>query len=391
MLINKIKNIINSKKSLLCAGPMSLNIVNAVIEIADGGDIPLMLISSRRQIDDKSIKRGYVNNWSTEEFAAYVNKTQKKNNIILARDHGGLWQNNIEIEKKLSLKDAMKSAKDSYACDIDSGFHILHIDPSIDIYNQLSSDIIFERFIELHEFCTSYAKKQNKTIEYEIGTEEQMIHINKQEEFNSTLSRIKKYCDANNYKYPLFVVAQVGTKVVEMKNIGIINSLYKSNNLSDIVSLCSSCKMNNMFIKVHNADYLQDNILKLFPEIGINAVNAAPEFGVCETKAFLELLEKYNLLNIENEFLELAYNSKKWEKWLVTGSRLNKRDKAIIAGHYIFSNPDFIKIKDFAQKHLIHQGIVIDDYLKDKVKDEIYRYMQDFRLFQDIKTEVKAC
>ena len=34
----------------------------------------------------------------------------------------------------MNLKDAMNSAKASYKADIDAGFQILHIDPSIDIH-----------------------------------------------------------------------------------------------------------------------------------------------------------------------------------------------------------------------------------------------------------------
>ena len=35
-------------------------------------------------------------------------------NIILARDHGGPWQNELEKNQNMNLKDAMQSAKDSY-------------------------------------------------------------------------------------------------------------------------------------------------------------------------------------------------------------------------------------------------------------------------------------
>ena len=131
--------------TLLGVGPMSKNCVDATIELADKYKTPLMLIASRRQIDSEQFNGGYVENWTTEQFAEYVFKIDKNKNIILARDHGGPWQNEIEVNKNMNLDDAMKSAKSSYKADIDAGFHILHIDPSVDIHSQPNIDQILER------------------------------------------------------------------------------------------------------------------------------------------------------------------------------------------------------------------------------------------------------
>ena len=57
---------------------MSVNCVDASIEIADKNNIPLMLIASRRQVDAECFGGGYVNNWSTEKFSNYVRKKSKK-------------------------------------------------------------------------------------------------------------------------------------------------------------------------------------------------------------------------------------------------------------------------------------------------------------------------
>ena len=48
---------------------------------------------------------------------------------------------------------AMDSAKVSYAADLDAGFEILHIDPSIDIHGQPDIEEVLERSFELYEFC----------------------------------------------------------------------------------------------------------------------------------------------------------------------------------------------------------------------------------------------
>ena len=50
-ILNEI--ISKNKSTLLGVGPMSLNCVNATIELANENNIPLMMIASRRQIDSK--------------------------------------------------------------------------------------------------------------------------------------------------------------------------------------------------------------------------------------------------------------------------------------------------------------------------------------------------
>ena len=58
----------------------------------------------------------------------------------------------------------MQSAKDSFQADIDAGFHMLHIDPSVDIHSQPDTDQILERVYELYDFCWSHAQQKNQDI-----------------------------------------------------------------------------------------------------------------------------------------------------------------------------------------------------------------------------------
>lgn len=68
--------------TLLGVGPMSVNCVDAAIELANEHDVPLMLIASRRQIDSEDFGGGYVNNWTTEDFAQYVIDADKKGMVV---------------------------------------------------------------------------------------------------------------------------------------------------------------------------------------------------------------------------------------------------------------------------------------------------------------------
>ena len=160
---NKIKNYLYERScTILGVGPMSVNCVDAAIELSNEYNAPIMLIASRRQIDSEQFNGGYVNNWTTCEFTKYVKNKDNKKNIILSRDHGGPWQNNLEIEKKMNLYQAMKSAKDSFKSDIDAGIEVLHIDPSIDMHSAISKNLLLDRLFELYEFCWDYAKKKKQ-------------------------------------------------------------------------------------------------------------------------------------------------------------------------------------------------------------------------------------
>lgn len=385
MIQNKIKNYISKYRcTLLGVGPMSINCVDAAIELVNEFDTPLMLIASRRQIDSEHFNGGYVNNWTTSEFANYVKNKDKSGNIILSRDHGGPWQNNEEQKKNMSLDLAMKSAKESYKADIDAGFEILHIDPSIDIHGIPSQNQILERLFELYEYCWSYALSKKKKIIFEVGTEEQSGSTNTPEELDCTLTSIKKFCDKNNLPLPTFVVIQTGTRVMETRNVGSFDSPLRV--VDEIPSeiqvpkMIEICNQHNIFMKEHNTDYLSDVALSWHPRLGIHAANVAPEFGVAETKAFLKIMEDNDLKSFADKFLELSYNSKKWEKWMLPNTTASDRDRSIISGHYIFSTPECIELKKKISKHLISKNIELDTYLRNQVKKSILRYFHNFRL-----------
>ena len=385
MVKKKINNYFSKQCcTLLGVGPMSINCVDSALELSKEYNAPIILIASRRQIDSEQFNKGYVNNWSTFEFAKYVRNKDRGKNLILARDHGGPWQNNIEIDQKMSLVQAMTSAKDSFKSDIDAGIEILHIDPSIDIHGLVSKDKLLDRLFELYEYCWEYAKKNKKEIAFEVGTEEQSGSTNTPDDLNETLSSIKKFCNKNKITFPTFVVVQTGTKVMETKNIGTFDSpLRVENEIAaeiQVPKMTEICKNFNVFMKEHNTDYLSDQSLLWHPRLGIHAANVAPEFGVAETNAFIQILENNNLESLAIKFIELSFKSKKWHKWMLPNSTASVREKAIISGHYIFSTPECIELKKEASLNLKKKGIDLDVHLRNQIKKSIYRYMYNFRL-----------
>jgi len=374
--------------TLLGVGPMSLNCTDAAIDLANQYEIPLMLIASRRQIDSEEFGGGYVNNWTTEKFSDYVIDRDKKGKILLARDHGGPWQNEQEKSQKLSLRRAMDSAKLSFRADIDAKFQIIHIDTSVDIFSKPTVDEIIDRVFELYEYCWNYAQQQGQDIIFEIGTEEQTGSTNTQEELDYLLNKIFAFCNENRLPKPTFVVVQTGTRVVETRNIGSFDSPIRvAKEIPaeiQVPKMVEICKKHGILLKQHNTDYLSDETLKWHPRLGIHSANVAPEFGVAETDALIRILEMNNLQKYAEDFLQLAYDSNKWKKWMLPSSNATDRDRSIIAGHYIFATEKVSILKERAAVELKKKGIELEYELKDRVKTGIMRYLKNFRMVRTI-------
>jgi len=380
MKIDKLVNAIKNQKTVLAVGPMSKNCIDATIEVAQLRNIPIQFIPSRRQIESSDAGSGYVNNWSTEIFSRYVKNKDLKKNLFLARDHGGPWQNNFEKDKFKEYKDALKSSLESFKVDILSDFDFLHIDTSIDVNQNIDSEEAANRACELLYLCEEFAKKENKTLNYEIGTELQGEGVNDIGEVENNLKIINSFCDKNKKQKPFFYVIQNGAKVLEMENVGIFESnaiedfTVEFDNIKKINKLCNDF---GIFSKAHNSDYLSKKYATLYPELGINGANIAPEFGVIETTTYIEIFDEYNLKSEKDMFLKIAYDSKKWKKWLKPNSSISDYEKALIAGHYVFSDTQFLELKSKVARNVSH-NLDIDQKVKENIKYKINYYLESF-------------
>ena len=66
---------------------------------------------------------------------------------------------------------------------------------------------------------------------------------------------------------------------------------------------------------------------------------------------------------------------------MLRDSSANDYDRAIISGHYIFSNSKFIEIKNELSKILkIKKKLSLDKILKNEIKISIERYLSNFNL-----------
>jgi len=87
-----------------------------------------------------------------------------------------------------------------------------------------------------------------------------------------------------------------------------------------------------------------------------------------------------NLSRLADRFILLAHNSGKWKKWLLPESNASDIEKALMAGHYVFSKAEFYDLKLEAEKTLKPKNINLDFYLKSEIKKSIGRYLKFFKL-----------
>jgi hypothetical protein len=306
-------------------GPMSKNIVDAVLQFSEENNQFIGVIPSRRQIE---FNGGYVNNWSTSDFCEYIKSKSKK--IILVRDHCGPSQGSVEDDGVESFIEDCKY------------FDVIHIDVWKK-YPDYESGL--KKTIQFLELCY----QNNPNIFYEVGTEESIRKF-ESDELDKFVYDLSVNLDPKLFNRIKFLVIQSGTALKENQNIGSFDS-------SRLVEMVKICEKWGLIPKEHNGDYISDDTLCIKFKNGLKTINIAPEFGQIETKMILDDIGNDEV--IFNDFYKLCYESGKWKKWVEDDfNPEQEKEKLInISGHYVFSNPDF---------HILKNKLSVDIDLKIK-------------------------
>ena len=305
-------------------GPMSKNVVDSIIEVDDGfGFIP-----SRRQVDYNG---GYVNSWTTGEFATYVN-----GRVPIERDHGGIGQGYKHDD---GIESYMHDCR---------YFDKIHIDPWKE-YQDFDKGL--QETIDCINFI--YLVMGKKEVKFEVGTEESIRRF-EVDELENLLRHLKGKLEPEIFENIEYVVVQsgVGLDLGKQNNSGI----FDPDRLEKMINICKKFGKKS---KEHNGDYLSNDEYKVRFDMGLDSINIAPEFGQLETLCYLEEMDK----DID-EYYNICYDSKRWKKWVNDDfvPEDNKKELIKICGHYVFSNRRFLDIKPN-----------IDDKIKTVIKNKLRR------------------
>ncbi|MBR1581875.1 MAG: class II D-tagatose-bisphosphate aldolase, non-catalytic subunit [Bacilli bacterium] len=381
-------------------GPMSKNLLKAVLELAKEKDFPVILIASRNQVDSDKFGGGYVCGFDQKRFVETTNKIAKEVGFdglcYFCRDHGGPWQRDKERNDKLPVAEAMEIAKESYLDDAIAGFDLLHIDPTKDpqYSTVVPLDIVLDRTMELIEYIEAKRVELGlKELAYEAGTEETLGGLIEPAAYEGFIKELFRRLNEKHLPLPLFVVGQTGTLTRLTSNVGHYDTKTAST-LSEIT------KKYGTGLKEHNGDYLRNAILLEHPVIDLAAMNVAPEFGLVETEAYLDLIEieeKFvknpaDLSHLGEILTKYALNGQRWRKWMIGEKRTapvseiakNAEDVKLIThmcGHYTLEEKEVKEAVAKLFKNIEKLGLDPEFYVIKKIKDSIDRYIYCFNLY----------
>jgi hypothetical protein len=355
----------------LGVGPVSKNVVDAAIRLAERQRQTVMVIASRRQVECAAYGGGYVEDWSTELLLHYIRRRDATSSVLVCRDHGGPWQH--PREAAMTEGDAMASASDSLRCDIRAGMDLLHLDTSHEGDSPATFAAAVQRLVELYGECCEFAASLGREVAFEVGLERQGRDIDDEREFGSKLDHIIESLRDAGLPLPAFVVGQTGTLVVGMSNVGVIG-VDARNAPAKLRALARRCWAFGIGLKAHNADYLPMPRVTQLVRNGIDAINIAPELGVVESRAFLGLLLRLNMLPERDAFMRLAYESGAWSKWFGRGEATDEQ-RSLAAGHYVFATDDFRELKRRVERSCQQRWArSVDDVLGAALDTTLRRY-----------------
>ena len=303
-------------------GPMTKNVVDAILEFSEETGHKIGFIPSRRQVE---FDGGYANNWTTKQFAEYVD-----GRLPIKRDHGGPGQGFKDDDGFESLTEDCKY------------LDYIHIDP----WKKYPK---YEDGLDWTVKMINHCYELNPNIQYEIGTE-QSIREFTSNELHTLVSDLNVILDTNVFNQITHLVIQSGTSLKGNVNTGEYDSK-RLNNMTEVATHWG------MVSKEHNGDYIPVELIKEKFSLGLDSINIAPEFGLIETISYIE-----SGIDI-NKFWKICYDSKRWVKWVDDNfdPMTQKEDLIKICGHYVLSHTDFISIKPN-----------IDSIIKENIKKKLH-------------------
>jgi hypothetical protein len=318
--------------SKLGIGPMSPEIVEGVFFHAQNSGVPLMLIASKNQID---FDGGYCGNWNTKQYAEYLRKMKQqypKAQVFICRDHCGPGFKNNDLADVYKTIDA----------DIENHFDLIHVD-----FCHFKG--ARKELLEESKKAILYIKNKNPKVLLEVGTDEN-VGV-----FLEDVSAIEKDMTYFSNIAPLeFFVVQTGSLVKEQNQVGGFNREF-------ILKIKEISQKYKLGLKEHNCDYVEAGEIQQRQGI-IDAVNVAPQFGVLQTTLTLQKCITYGI--DFTEFLNDAYLSGKWKKWMYKNSESNKYLCSVLAGHYIFSHFSYQRLVEKINKYEDFKLAIIQELSK---------------------------
>jgi len=380
-------------RTLFAVCPNSIAVIKASLRAAKRNNAPIKFATTLNQVD---YDRGYTN-FNQSDFVRFLNKECERINftgpVIIAIDHGGPWLKDIQSIERWPLEKAMESVKKSFEESIKAGFHLIHVDPTVDIFLQPDESILIEnvvsRTVELIVHIENFRRKgKYPAISYEVGTEEVHGGLADEKTFDRFLQLLKSGLEENGLKdvWPCFIVGKVGT------------DLHTTTFDEEVAArITAKVKPLGSLIKGHYTDGVTNP--EAYPLTGMGAANVGPEFTVSEYEALIELegienkLFEQNRLAIKSDIREKLWeaviNSNRWKKWLQPEEKgldffaiSEERQHWLISTgcRYIWQKPEVVVSRYRLYENLLTNGIDAENIVLCRIEHDMDKYFRSFNL-----------
>jgi hypothetical protein len=297
-------------------GPMSSEAIEAVFSYSHQRERPLMLVTSKNQIDYGG---GYVNNWNTKQYAEYLDQMRRRypaGDVTVCRDHCGPGFNG-----RLDLEDTYRTIE----VDIEARFQLIHIDFCHQHDGKAQQMAASKKAIQ-------HCLQLNPSVMLEVGTDDTNcsgIPVSMRE-LREEVAFFRDICE------PTFYVVNTGALVKEMRQVGAFNKGFA-------LEVAESLRPLGIRLKEHQGDYLASEELKERHGI-VDAMNVAPQLGAVQTSAVLHECLRHGIE--ADDFIAEVFAGNKWRKWMLHSALPDPRYCARVAGHYHFASDTYKRLLD---------------------------------------------
>ncbi len=380
-------------RTLFAACPNSVSVIKAALNSAKRCNSPIKFAVTLNQVDSN---RGYTG-MNQFEFVKIIKREAKaldiKGPVMIALDHGGPWLKDEHRMQNLSYEQTMSLVKQSMVDALKAGYHLLHVDPTVDVTLKkgeiINIEIVANRTVELIAFVEKFRRENNySAISYEVGTEEVHGGLADIKTFNRFLTLLKTGLAKAGYSdiWPCFVVGKVGTDLQ--------TTLFDPQVAKHLTKEASKY---GSVIKGHYSDNVSNP--EEYPLSGMGGANVGPEFTENEYDGLMELVEIEEELseedqvvvksNFKNILWDAVISSGRWKKWLLEGEDGNdfysigkERQLWLIKTgcRYIWTKPEVEVARARLYQNLETNGIKAEKIVLSRIEKSMDKYFYSFNL-----------
>jgi D-tagatose-1,6-bisphosphate aldolase subunit GatZ/KbaZ len=391
--IDKLKKETGISRTIFAACPNSMAVIRASLRSAKRNNAPIKFAATLNQVDTDGGYTGLTPGEFVKTIRQEADAIHFTGPIIIAIDHGGPWLKDKHAKERWSYNDTMAAVKRSFEAAIAAGYHLIHVDPTIDITlpkdKVIDIDIVADRTVDLIVHAENFRRENNyPRIAYEVGTEEVHGGLANVDVFRRFLDLLKKGLQENDLTdiWPCFVVGKVGTDLH--------TSTFDPIVARELVSIAAKY---GSYIKGHYSDNVTNP--EEYPASGIGAANVGPEFTEREYEGLVELcvleerLFKHGKVakpsNLKNILWQAVIASGRWKKWLIEGETSDdfyrnsgeRQEWLVKTGcRYIWENAEVLASRSKLYRNLRLNGIDAEEVLLLRIEHAMDKYFHKFNL-----------